>query len=177
MPKGMQPIYSAIYTATASSISFNNIPQNYSDLVMKVSGRSTAVDTGNIIQFVMYVNNEGYPALTHSFTYLESNANTTYSGRETGTFIRLGYMPAAGATASVFGNIETYIPNYSTSLPKQIISDYSSENNNANTAEALKIGTISGYARQYVPITSIGLDSGRSQIAGTTVTLYGISRQ
>lgn len=174
MAFSMVPIYSqTVGAGGAGNFGFSNIPQGYTDLVLEISGRTAATDTGYFTQIVMYVNKEAYPATSHSYTQLEGNGSAVYSGRESGTFIRLGYLPSATATSNAFGNIRVVIPNYTSSNFKQIISESVSENN-ATGSESAKTSLISGLYRSSLPVSSFWIDCGRTIAQNSTVTIYGI---
>jgi hypothetical protein len=170
----MQPIFTKTFTSTSGGFYFNNIPQGFTDLVLKISWRTTATDTGNFTQAVIYCNGEPFPANTHSFTILEGNSSTSYSGREMGSFIRLGYVNSATSSANTFSNATITIPNYTSGNFKQVLVDAVTENN-SSAAESVKTSLIAGMYRSSLPITSILLDTGRTNAVNTTVTLYGVS--
>ena len=177
MAFSMLPIYSQkINTAAGVGyLQFTNIPQNFKELVIEISGRTNATDTGNFTQVVLYVNSEPYPATSHSFTQLEGNGSSAYSGRESGTFIRLGYFTSANATSGSFANIRARIPNYTSSNFKPVISESVTENN-ATGAESVKTSMIAGLYRGTAPVTSLVIDCGRLQSQNTTVTIYGMKQ-
>lgn len=172
----LQPIFTKTFSTSAGGFAFNNIPQGFQDLVMELSWRTTATDTGNFTQVVLYCNNEPFPAANHSFTQLESNGTTAYSGREAGNFIRLGYAPSANATTNTFGSIKVTIPNYTSGTFKQVTSESVTENN-SSAAESVKTSLISGLYKSTLPITSLNIDTGRTNAASVTVTLYGVVNQ
>jgi hypothetical protein len=157
----------------ASTVYFTSIPQNFTDLVLKVSYRTTAAST-NYSQLVLYANANYYPAANSSFTELTGNSSSTYSGRDQGHYVRIAYTSASTAGANIFGSCNVYIPNYSSStLYKTIISEGLSENN-AVGANSVFHGIWSGLIRDTTPISQIAIDTGVGSAQYTEVTLYGI---
>lgn len=176
MAYAMVPIFTQTVpagNASATGVVFNNIPSGYTDLRVEISGRTATTDTGNFTQLVLYVNTEPYPASTHSYTHIEANSSTAYSGRETGAYIRVAYLPSANATSNTFGNVSVYIPNYSGTTFKQIISDSVTENN-SGSSESVKTSLFAGLYRSNNVIRSLFFDTGRLMAGNSTFTLYGI---
>jgi hypothetical protein len=147
----------------ASSIDFTSIPSTYTDLLIKISGRSTKSATfeGMYIKF-----NTSSTATTR---YLEGNGASASSGTA-GNFV--GVVAAANATASTFSNVETYIPNYTVSQNKSYSSD-SAHETNATTAYA---DLIAGLWANTAAINQITLYPDVNNFAQySTAYLYGIS--
>lgn len=150
----------------AAEIDFTNIPQTYTDLVIKLSVRSdraTLVD-GFIIRF----NND-----TTSGNYSNRRLFGTGAAAVSDTSSAPVFFDASTATANTFGNAEIYIPNYTSSNAKSWSSDTVHENN-ATTAYA---GIVAGLWTGTNAITSIKLTSETSAnfVQYTTATLYGVT--
>ena len=152
----------------AASITFSSIPQNYTDLVLVVSGRtdrpSTAFgDTANI----------AFNGSTASFSnrLIEGNGSSAYS--EVGTRA-IGYLPAGVATANTFGNISLTIPNYTASTNKAYSADSVHENNASSGISDL----FAGFWSSTAAITSISLTSntGYNFVQYSTAYLYGFRK-
>jgi hypothetical protein len=155
--------------AGAASVTFNSIPQTgYTDLVVKVSGRSarSAQQADNL--FITFNSNTtGYTmkALAGNGT---SPSSTGYSSRYASFAI-----DAAGSTASTFSNHEIYIPNYASANNKSFSVDSVSENNATDAQSDLVAGLWSNTAA----ITSIGLQPEVSTwVANSTFYLYGVAK-
>lgn len=107
----------------AASIDFTSIPNNYDDLVVKVSGRG---DLANVVTYAMV-----------EFNGLTTNRSSRLlSGEGSGTPYSASYVSdiffmvcGTSNTASTFGNAEIYIPNYAGSTNKPISIDQVTENN------------------------------------------------
>lgn len=172
MPKGMQAIYTqTVGAGNATTVTFNNIPQTYTDLQVLISPRisSSYVQTG----FYIYLN--GSTATNYSTTYFQGSGSAVGSSRETNNVACfLGQAPAANATANTFGNVSIYIPNYTSGLFKQIVTDVVQEHNASGAYQDLT----ANMARINSPITSISFNTfGYGDfVQNSTFTLYGISR-
>ena len=153
-----------------SAITFNNIPQNYTDLIIKISGRTAAAQGVAQLSFNGTTNN-----LSSRIIYgigSSGNGSATYASA-----IRAGYIVGTDYTASTFSNNEIYIPNYSGSASKSISIDSVTENNAAEAYSSLNAGLWSNVTG----ITSLTLTvlNNANGVASTftqhsTATLYGI---
>jgi hypothetical protein len=172
----MANTYKKLQTVTvgsggSSSITFSNIPQTYTDLVVKFSARDSA-DTG----------------ISGGLLTLNGNTSTSYSrmllrGSGSGTPIstsgtngtNLGGMANTDTSnaTSTFGNSELYIPNYTSSNYKSISFDGTQEDNSASTNVAQSF--IAGLWSNTSAITSITLTAPVGNWTQySTFTLYGV---
>jgi hypothetical protein len=153
-------------TSAASSISFSNIPQFYTDLMLLLSTRTDGTNHTLYVQFNSITT--GYTARRLEGNGLGANSNT-YSD----SFF--AYSGGSGQTANTFGNVSLYIPNYTSSVAKSISSDSVSENNGTSADQFLTAGLWNNTAA----INSIRIDPviDANLVAGSSVSLYGINRQ
>jgi hypothetical protein len=119
--------YSKIATYTVGSggvpsVSFLNIPQNYKDLVLKVSARSNAARTNEdlLVSFNSSTSNRSW-----KFAEGYGNGYTSSSGTDG----RFSTFNAASTTANAFGSAELYISNYTSPNPKVVSVDTVTEDN------------------------------------------------
>lgn len=169
--------YSKIATYTVGSggipsVSFLNIPQTYTDLVLKWSGRTdrASAQDGIKLQFNSVIT--GY-----SDRSLTGNGATASSGSNggSGVYIYGGIVPSATATASTFGNIEYYIPNYTSSSYKSLSMDSVAENNTTTAYAILEAGLWSNSsAINSITITS---ENAANFVQYSTFHLYGIKNE
>ena len=148
----------------AASIDFTSIPQTYTNLKIIISGRSTRATTDDdyIISF-----NSSTTGLSTRFLY--GNGSATASSTAASGFA--GSTSAANSTASVFGNAEIYIPNYTSSSNKSYSVDTVTENNATLAYQNIVAGLWSNTAA----ITSINVKTNvGSFVQYSTATLYGI---
>lgn len=161
-------------TSSAASVTLGSggtIPQTYKTLKLVVSARSDlaanyhnffSVEFNGSASGISQRKIEGYGGGT-----VGSNSGTTNTGT----------VPAAGATASTFGNYEITIPNYSsTTANKPTSTDLVTENNASGTYSAdawLQAGLWSNNSA----ISSIALlvQNSANFVSGSTFTLYGLS--
>lgn len=160
----------ATVTVTAAggqaAIDFTSIPSTYTDLLIKLSARSTSTSIGLVLK-------PNGSTSSISARHIEG-AGSGNAISYTSTNIA-GYMTPSTATTSTFGNTEIYIPNYAGSTNKSISSDSVTENNATAAYGLLTAWLWSNTAA----ITSISLtsDSGTNNFAQhSTATLYGISK-
>jgi hypothetical protein len=173
MPKGMQPIFTRTLSNITYTVTFSNIPQTYTDLMILISGRSDfngAFDGGPS----MFFNGLGSLGNYYSDTRLIGDGSSATSARTSDAAIYLGHVPAATATANSFSNHEIYIPNYRSGSIKSVIFTGAAETSATTAYVNMRAGT----ARiAFGAITSIGMYGGAGNwVAGSTFTLYGISR-
>jgi hypothetical protein len=150
----------------AASMTFSSIPSTYTDLCFLISARSTDAGGGDYV--VARPNNA-----TTNFTFknLASYDNATPVS-ENGTLEFYTPIPAAGATASTFGNTHIYIPNYASSNYKSANQEGVNQPNSTSGAIMLNANLWSSTTA----ITSFTLLCLFANFAQhTTAYLYGIS--
>lgn len=157
----------------ASSINFTNIPQDFTDLVLKASLRQ---DQGNPNAFP-FIRFNGSSANLSS-RYLAGTGSSTFSGAVSG----LAFWNATKngvETSNTFTNDEIYIPNYTSSNQKSFSLDNVMENNGTDSRQWLMAGLWANTS----PITSITIFSGDntaspafSFLQNSSVSLYGVRR-
>jgi hypothetical protein len=164
--------YSKIATYTVgsggvASIDFLNIPQTYTDLVIKVSSRDTSAFNYRDLRI-------GFNGVTTNLSgrilYGEAGVVGSYSVA-TGL---VAWDNSANSTANTFSNVEYYIPNYAGSNNKSFSVDSVTENN----ATAVITNISAGLWSSLSAITQINL----SPLTGTfvqytTAHLYGIKAE
>jgi hypothetical protein len=103
----------------AATIDFSSIPGTYTDLMLVLSARATSTTATITVAF------NGSSA---SFTNLYLQGNGSGVTSTTGTTL-VGNASISTDTASTFGNLSIYIPNYAGSANKNFSVDTVSENN------------------------------------------------
>lgn len=164
-------ISSNTLSGSAASITFSSIPSTYTDLVLRVSARSTRTANSNNLDLRL----NGDSSALYSYTNIYASGTSVASQRgSAATEIFVGTMPAANATANTFLSAEIYIPSYTASQNKPLGSISVFENNSATVNE------IDGNANLYrstTAISSITLYSGAGSFnfdTGSSFYLYGI---
>ena len=150
----------------AASVTFSNIPQTYTDLIVKVSARVT--NSGGPYGFVFYFLPYGTSYKSSQLVGDGTNASSQAYNFAVGL---AGNTPGASETANTFNNTELYIPSYATNQKKSITA-YSVAENNATTAYQV---LVTNTYETTTPVTSIVLGPSSGTMAQySTFTLYGI---
>jgi hypothetical protein len=148
----------------SSTMSFTSIPATYTDLVLKVSARTSAVSPEMTITF-----NGTSASNTDRLLYVYAGA----AGSNTSSPMRSA-VNMSTQTANTFGNAEIYIPNYAGSTNKSVSIDSVAESSGISDGyEYLNAGLWSNTAA----ITTVTVTA----VSGTfvqysTAILYGISK-
>jgi hypothetical protein len=163
-------IASTSLPSQSPSIEFTNIPDTYTDLLVKFSLRSTENGTFTDQGFRLTFNNNG--SGYYNWLVYGSGADEGVASNANQAYLRWVYGTGDTATASMFSNGEIYIPNYLWSNNKSISSNSVSENNSA-TGNILAF--TAGYWSNSSAITSIKLETNTGNwVVNSTATLHGI---
>jgi hypothetical protein len=159
-------------TSAQASISFNSIPQDFTDLYFLFSTRENATGyTGSYIVGSFNSTTTGY-----SIRLIEGSGSSVGSGPFTsGTDARImGVSLGSAPTANTFSSCSLHIPNYTSSSNKSYSSDSVMENNATSSTQELLNGLWSNTS----PITSATFTAyfGNNWAAGTSISLYGVKR-
>jgi hypothetical protein len=161
-------------STSPSSLEFTTISQDYTDLLLLTSVRSTATANYDILN-LRFNNDTGTnystPLIVYSF-----NGAAGSGGISAKDVINVGYINADSSTANTYSNNLLYIANYkSTDRPKVIETDSVMEANTAN--DVLNWLGTSYWNTTSAAITNIQftINSGSNLKSGSTFYLYGIS--
>ena len=164
-------ISSNTLSTSASSVTFSSIPGTYTDLVLRVSGRTddTANPSNNIRFFI-----NGNTSAVYTFMRILSDGTTpTQYTAPIDTELYFGNAVTTSlSTSNTFGNAEIYIPSYTSSTEKPMGSMQATETN----ATAAYMGTVAGLVQISSAITTIEVQTNptKSFITGSSFYLYGI---
>ena len=152
-----------------SSVTFSSIPNTYTDLVVKVSVRSSSSGQG----YGLYCRFNNDSSGNYSWIWLRGVGSSAGSGGNTGSSLILtGLLDTNGDTSNTFSSHEIYIPNYTSSNYKSTTSDNVTENNGTTAFAYMVAGLWSATAA----ITSITLSPASDNfVQYSTFYLYGIS--
>jgi len=155
---------STVGAGGAASIVFSSIPNTFTDLVLKLSVRSTGTSTNAILLRLNGSSANG------TIRAIEGNGSAASSWSDTSSYA--GNIPPSTYTASTFANNEVYIPNYNSSNFKSSSVDSVTENNATTALADLQANLWS----QTAAITSITLaPNGTNNFAEfSTAYLYGV---
>jgi len=160
--------------AGTTEITFSGIPQNYDDLVILFSARSSRASATNDYIAVKFNNSTS----NYSARLLVGNGSSAISGTDSSLEAPriIGEIPTSIATASTFGNMKVYISKYASSTPKAFSTDAVTENNSTLAYQEI----IAGLWNDTSAINSItfqGLAGGtNSFLQYSSASLYGIKR-
>lgn len=151
----------------ASSIDFTNIPQNYTDLIIKLSARRDATSTS--VDLTFNGSTSGYSRRR----ILGDGSTASSTSSSSASTIQDPMSVQSDWTSSTFGNVEIYIPNYAGSNNKSISIDAVTENNATTAYAVLNAGLWANTSS----ITSIKLAPASGNfVQYSSATLYGIRK-
>jgi hypothetical protein len=129
----LQPLQTiTVGAGGASSVTFSSISQNYTDLQILISARSTKTSSATDS---LLININGSSS-NMSSTYLQGSGSSSSSNRSSSlTFA--GELSDNSATSNTFGVSTIYIPNYTSSNYKSFIQESVAENNATVSAQSL----------------------------------------
>ena len=158
-------------SAGASSITFTNIPQSYTDLKLVYSLRSSASGGWQTVLTEINSTTTGYTSRTlvgYDGGTVESLVSTANAG------LVYHYSTYSSATASTFGTGSLYFPNYTSSNNKSVSMDSVTENNSTTAIAALTAGLWANSSA----ITQLKLTAGAggNWVQYSSATLYGIKK-
>jgi hypothetical protein len=159
----------AIQTVTvgaggSATIEFTSIPQTYTDLVIKLSGREDATSAQ-----AMYISFNGSTS-NFSNRYLSGDGTNPSSGQ---LARYVGSVFGTNGTANSFNNTDIYISNYTSTTANKSFYAINVAESNATTAYQ---NTSAGLWSNTAAITSVSLVSNAgSFVQYSTATLYGVT--
>lgn len=158
--------------SNASSVSFTNIPQTYTDLYLVCSTRGSRSSVTDMLAFVF--NNDSSSVTTYSTTALGNFAGTTAGATSSNDYRHYyAYTSGDNVNSNMFGYTELYIGNYTSTSNRQI-GGYSGGVGNSTQLNSAKF---SGNYTGTSAITRIDITSyyGNTLMTGSSFYLYGIS--
>jgi hypothetical protein len=163
-------IASQTASGSSSSVTFNNIPQNYTDFRVVVNARSSR--SSNWSSLSVRFNGDASSAYSDTFIQANSSSGIT-SGKESNVSTSfVGNIPAASATSAAYGVIILDIFNYSS---PNMYKTYNSKTGAILDGSTQDFETNTGLWRSTNSITSITLyDVYGNFTSATTFSLYGI---
>ncbi len=163
---------STVGSGGAADITFSSIPSTFTDICVLLSGRSTASFTRRILRLRI---NGSSTASDYTGRDVVGSGSAASSGSQpagTSSYIQIYDLPAANATASTFGNISIYIPNYANSTTYKSVSVDAVAEDNITTAY---MSLLAGIYNQNTAITQIYLAPDSGNFAEySTAYLYGV---
>jgi hypothetical protein len=149
-------------SSSSSSITFNSIPQTYSDLYLVFSMRTDASSTNADIGL--------------NGSYSDFSVRSLFgsgSGVTSETTVRI---VGAITNQTPFTNGSVYIPNYTSSVAKSISIDTVSENNGTTAYQTIWAGLWNPATNTAITSLSLREDGGGNILQYSSASLYGIKR-
>jgi len=166
------PTYTFIASNTvgsggAASVTFSSIPATYTDLIIKISARTTR----SAIEDSIFLRFNGDSASNYVRKNIYGDGTSIVSGD--GAYNSIDFYACGDtATANTFGNAEIIIPSYASANNKSLSIDGVTENNATSTTTLFK----SGIWNNTSAITTISFTPNVGTFKQySTFTLYGIS--
>lgn len=165
----MQPIYTqTLGSGGASVVTFNNIPQYFTDIVFLISARTAY--NGDADAYLNFQDGSG--TTNYSWTKLAGTGSGTSNYRGTSSNTVSPWTLKGDATASTFSNVKISIPNYTSSNFKSVISESVMEHNGTVGWDVLT----SGLWRSTSSITSATFSVASGFTQYSTFSLYGVTK-
>jgi hypothetical protein len=149
--------------SAASSITFTSIPQDYTDLYLKVSLRTTRTTTTS--NFIVGFNGTG------SISRRVLSGSGSAASSDTSAYT--GLVAGANSTINVFSSSGVYIPNYTSSNQKTFSVDSVSENNATEAFQQI-MGVIWSESAAITSLT-ITEQLGSDFSSYSSASLYGVT--
>jgi hypothetical protein len=157
--------------AGASSVTFSSIPQTYSDLIIKVSAKTT---DANIAQSMYMTINGGAQGSVLSQNWMIADGSSTAAGYYSSiSLVYPFYINGSTSTANSFGNGVIYIPNYANTTKQKSMSSEGVAENSTTSQGRIEVGAISFASTSAITSLLFGPGAG-SFTQYSTFYLYGI---
>jgi hypothetical protein len=171
MPNTYKLIQAVTLASAQAAIDFTSIPDTYTDLVVKLSGRTTRTEPNDYLKITFNGSSSGYTDKNLHTNGGGAVASETNNGSTSYAF-SYGLHGNTG-TSNTFGNIEIYIPNYRSSNSK----GFSSDGYIGNMSSTAQLAITACIWNNSAAITSISLrshDAALSLMQHSSAELYGI---
>ena len=156
---------SIVGSSGAASITFSSIPQDYTDLAIRISCRTNGASLGD--GFTIALNGS-----TASFTSKSVFGDSASARSSTGTTAGVGVVAGTSQAANIFAATDVYINDYSSSNFKPILTQNANDSNTTLQAYVFQDGKLWSNT---AAITNFTLTPGAgSWVQYTSVHLYGI---
>lgn len=165
MPKTYEPIASTTVGTATATITFNSIPQTYTDLILVTFFGTTTVNEDAYVQF------NSDTGSNYSRTHLRSNGSTASSSRASNQTYVLIDIDSSGSTLNTGLQTVTQFFNYTNATTYKTLLSRSGTLGGSYTGTSL----IAGLWRNNAAITTVLVGcTTNTFVIGSTFTLYGI---
>lgn len=171
MPVTYSLIASNTLSSSAASVTFSSIPNTFTDLVLRFSGRTS---TGSGSGYAAQIEFNGDTSTNYSYRNIWNTSSTavgSWSSSNDTYASLLGAINTNANTANTFSSVEIYIPNYTSSNNKPLSAINATENNDPSFV----IAATANLWRNSAAINQIKITTAASTFAsGSSFFLYGI---
>ena len=159
-------LISSTTVAGSTAITFSSIPNTYTDLVLRISGRANGYNGTDC-----YITVNG-SSTSYSGKYMWKDGNTTSvtAGSTGTTSVLAGILPGTQAGSTTYGILDAYFINYASGTHKNMRIDTLSERNGNDSWVYCAYGTWENTSA----ITSITVGATANWLGDTNAYLYGI---
>ena len=158
-------------TTSSSQIIFNNIPQTFSHLHIKVFGRHNTANTINA-SFVQVNSFGGTYPFYHN---LIGNGSTVTSGASTSSILPLPDLPGMSAASGMVGSFIVDILDYSSTTKNKTIRSFGGTDLNGSGTATFATGFYNSTTAITNLIFGAGFTVPYTFAAGSRVDLYGVT--
>jgi hypothetical protein len=158
-------IADSLVESPVTRITFNSIPQTYTDLILVVSPRATIAEDGFLVTF----NND---TATNYVNIRISGSGSAVSAATFSQGSTVGRQSDSTTTANAFGSNQFYIPNYSSSNHKSVSIEAVNETN--ATAVRTELIACSYPSTNAITRIDVVFPGAGAFATNTTATLYGV---
>lgn len=162
---------STVGSGGVSSITFNSIPQTYTDLKIVFSCRTDNASIGQSIGVLFNGTSSGNSWV--AFWGNGTSSPSSYGSSQSDLYV--GESTGAQASSSIFGSGEVYIPNYTGSWYKTLTSISASEHNGTN-GNTFFTSALSGVGGAITSLTIRGYGGSQTIQQHSSFYLYGIKK-
>jgi hypothetical protein len=170
----MAPTYELIASNTlssaAASVTFSSIPATYTDLLLKISARSS--DSGGAFgrTCTIRVNSDSGSNYSNLFLRATGTAVISAANQDSTSFNSQTDITGDTATASSFSSLEAYFPNYGSTANRPVSFFNVNETNGINS----RIYGGAGLYRGGSAVESMTIETPDLFLANSSFFLYGI---
>lgn len=161
----------------AANIEFTGITGSYTDLVVKLSARSTG--TGDLTTYVDMIINSDTGAYYDQLN-VSGNLNSTVNNQKwtNQNSFYVYQINTSSSTSTTFSNTEIYLPNYTSTVNKSISVDGIADSNTSSSGNrGLAFSAGLYHPASNVAITALKFTpSGGNFAEFTTASIYGIKK-
>jgi hypothetical protein len=158
-------------TTSASQVTFDSIPQTFTHLQVRISGRDASATSVNSAFIIL--NGAFADYAVHSLFGNGTSAGST--GNTSQVLIPIGILPGTSASANIVGGIIVDILDYSDTNKNKTVRAIGG----SDLAGSGQVGLYSGFRVNTAAVTSVTLGGAYTApyqfAAGTKVDLYGIT--